>query len=364
MLVEYRIKDEDLKMVKMRLHDHTEAEIAREVKMHVGSVSRRLKELPQVYVGIRDLISKIEEDKEMLVFLLGETAPEKPQAKWARKQWEDGYHVGVPPYAYERDAAGNLKKIPEKAAVVKQIFEGVNRGKGIGELSRETELERNHVSKILRKPEYKGWVCRKGECHPSQHVEAIVSEKLWDSVQKIINRPFRAPLLYAYKYVDNCIVIDYEKAEEIKRMFKLRIEGISFSEIGRRLGWPPHSVWDRIRNPGYCGMKWKNGKLVKSDYPAIVNLKTWKAAVASKTKHKVERRERKLNESRIIAFIHREGLVTIRQICEELNLSERCVANHLHRLERGEEEVRVERLPPEYERKGAAPFPSKWRIIS
>jgi DNA-binding MarR family transcriptional regulator/DNA invertase Pin-like site-specific DNA recombinase len=76
------------------------------------------------------------------------------------------------------------------------------------------------------------------------------------------------------------------------------------------------------------------------------------------SKEKVQKTVNK-KRNKILASLSRGAEKTVSQIAQETNLSEDSVLRHLHLLEKN---GFVERILSKRERKGAVPFPTKWRV--
>lgn len=87
---------------------------------------------------------------------------------------------------------------------------------------------------------------------------------------------------FGYKIVDKHLVIDEEEAEIIKAIFKARIKGLSYSEIGKMFNMHKQTVHRIIKNRIYIGEFTYNGKVennnVKQSVDKIVTKYTYNKA--------------------------------------------------------------------------------------
>jgi predicted transcriptional regulator len=364
--VHVTISFKDIEMIKLKIANNTNKEIAQKLGITEKTVQRHLTSLPEIWPIARNVIFDIEKDEDVKAFLRGEIVLENPQVTLMRRRFDEGLHWGPAPYGY-RKKNGKLVIMPKEAKNVKKLFEGIDQGKTRPELAKELELKltNRRMYQIPRNPLYKGYVHLKEDTKRGKH-EAIVDEKLWDRVQKKLrlNRPFSVkPPPYGFKYVGDRVIIDKEKAEDIRKMFKIQIETRSFTETARRMEWPNPTVQRRIKNPRYCGMKWKNGKLIKSDYPTIITLNVWNAAnkgqMTWKEVHeKVLKERRQKSENKILAALG-ETEKTAPQLAHDTGLSPSTVRKRLKTLE---EDKMVECILPKTKRIQGKLQPFKWRI--
>lgn len=364
----YVIEEYDLKILKLKLKNKTHREIANELQISERTVQRRLKILPKIWPNIRDFIFNINEDKELKASLLGEiTSEEAPQVKWMKRQWEEGYHLGVAPRGWRKDSNGDLFRT-EEANMIKRLFVRYDNGEHLTALHKDTGIRVSVISRILHNPAHKGWVCFKEKCHRGRHYpRRIVSEELWDRVQRKLRgtRQFgMRSFPYGYSYENNKVIEHREKLAEIDKMFKLGEQGKSFLEISNEMKWHPSLVSGRMRNPFYCGKKWENGRLVDEDldYEPIVSPERWRKANSfervkgDKGLRKYRDDIRRKNRNKVLSALDRNIWKTRKEIADETGLNKTVVRKYILSLL---DEGFVEVIPPKPKRGGH--HPGKYR---
>jgi hypothetical protein len=130
------------------------------------------------------------------------------------------------PYGY-RKSHGRIVEVPQQLEKVLQVFESLDQGKSLWQTSRATGLNTHKVRKISQNPIYKGFIRWKGEEYrATDQLKATVTPELWNRVQKRkTKRPWGARKMpVGYRYEAGKIIIDPEKGDAARQMFKLRLE--------------------------------------------------------------------------------------------------------------------------------------------
>jgi len=353
----------ELKCWLLRRKGLSNKEIRRQLRVDPRSVPGYINRFIENYKELYKIVNILREApfKEI------ETDQPKHFREAFTRKFKDGYHMGPAPDGYKK-INGELEQIPERAKVIEELFIGFDEGFSIGYLSRKYKLGYHKVLYILRNPVYKGDVSFRRVTRKGRH-KPIVSEELFGRVQEKLKKlpPFAFYALPpGWIWKKGIIEYDDDVKEEIdkaKEMFKLRKESLSFAEIGRHLDVSEHTVITRIKNPFYCGMKWKNGKLVHYHNKGILTVDEWRdvnkihtprqKAAVEKAKDIGEK-----NRNTILTHLSADGK-TVSEIAKETGFADTIVRKHLYKLEEG---GYVERVSPTQTKKGACPFPTKWRV--
>lgn len=351
-----------LEMLKYRVAGLSLTEIARKFGTTGGAVARSLSVLNEIYDDLQLFVAEIEEGdliKKMRQQKIDQMKFKEPAFLRAMAEGvKTGYWYGIPPRGYKLENGKLIQT--EEAPMMKQLFEDFDEipDMTLGRLCRKFGMNRSAVMYVLRNPAYKGYRRVRGIIVKSDH-EPIVGEDLWDRVQnKVLHRPFASRSLPdPYEYREGHSIFDAKDAPRFKEMFRLRVKGLSFPEIGRQLGMHPEAVYGRIKNPYYANKKLVKGKWVDDDHEAIIDFETWKAANAPSSRGKWENviKSRKQvqakNRNKILACLG-TAEKWVSDIAKETGVSRPAVFRHLLFCEK---EGLTEKNPPG-RRKG------KWRI--
>jgi len=355
------ITKRQLQFLKYRAAGLSLGEIARKTHTSSADVACSLKKIEKVYPSIRSIVTEIERQnliEKMHKHKLASAAAKEPAFMHAMaEKVRQGYFIGVTPKGYRKEK-GRLMQT-EEAPMIKQIYEEMDKDPNItlGQLAKKFEIGRSQIMYVLSNPIYKGYIRYRGILYKGIH-EPIVSEELWNRVQdKVANRRYgQRSLPLGYKYEKGRAIIDPVTAPKIKEMFRLRVAGLEFSEIRRRLNMKHPAVVERIKNPYYANKKFVGGKWVDDDHEAIIDFETWKAANRPPLKKPWEkavglRKEvKRQNKNKILACLG-SSEKTLGEIAKETGLSKATVYKQLKSMEG----VSTEKNPPG-RRKG------KWRI--
>lgn len=301
----------------------TYAEIGKKLNVDPRNVPSYIKRFKENYKIILNLTR-----------VLGET-PLIPRVKSVQdmtakiaKRREEGKHWGSIARGLEVvDGKLVASKSLDDIKLVQDLFQGANDGKTLGQLSRDLNLTKRAASYTVRNPNYRG---------------TVVDPVLFDKVQeKVKEWRYHGALPYGILSYneDGDPVWDHEKTEEMKEVINDRKEGMSWNEISKKHGWPTSTATKRIINPVYCGMQWKDGKLVKAHNRPIISVETWRAANKAKAPLRgglFKKELEKENRNKILAFLDiksKFGLTT-HVIVENTKLSRSCVKRHLKQLEK------------------------------
>jgi len=162
---------------------------------------------------------------------------------------------------------------------------------------------------------------------------------------------------------------DPEKAPIVEKVIDLRLKGKTYKAIMDELKIKQHTVVQILKNPKYANKVLVNGEYVDAGVEEIVPFPRWLKAhnIKGKRLYEEERKAQKIKISRVLTFLeeHKPQAFSCREIAVALQLNPGSVYGYLRKLEGDKPENKlVEKIPPEHEKKGAAPFPSKWRVIS
>lgn len=117
--------------------------------------------------------------------------------------------------------------------------------------------------------------------------ELEARRQVWDeSRRRSVERGVpngRAPFGYRKRPDGRLEVVERETAK-VREAFRLRAEGMSFSEIGRRCGWSHSTCRQVLSNVAYLGVARSGAYVNENAHPAIVTRELWGAAQAGRTR--------------------------------------------------------------------------------
>lgn len=197
---------------------------------------------------------------------------------------------------------------------------------------------------------YIGEIVWNGHVYPGGHTP-IISENLWKKVQDIQHLlgevQYSNPPL-GYKWVAGLLQEDPESAVKIKQIFRLRIKGLKFKDIGKLQNLRRGRVRYIIRNPVYKGMVRREGKLVKGKHKAIIDPEVWERA------NKIPRSLSGAEARHEMGLQTREKVYdclpsTSREIAEKLGIDKSTALKHLRDLrKKGRIEAKRRKIPKGY----------------
>ena len=113
------------------------------------------------------------------------------------------YCPGKAPYGYRRSSEADKKNVlvpePRKAEIVKDLFQSYATGVSVDNLSRKYQIAPSTIGSLLRNRHYLGKIIYSGEEYEGQH-DAIITEDVFDKVQKILPKNLKATRRNAQKY--------------------------------------------------------------------------------------------------------------------------------------------------------------------
>lgn len=263
-----------------------------------------------------------------------------------------------------------LKINPEKAQVVKELFQTLEQGKTIYKFPGLPKTINPY--QIVKDPIYKGYHSLGDEILPEKHESlVIVHEQTWEQAQKMRKGPRpRAP--YGYEWFSDHLIPVPEEREAICKIFKLRLEKKGCKEIAKELKKPLmeaqeaynkavakygpdsneakdaaekvtialkqqldyHTVLDRIRNSLYKTKVWSAmGGKVKVEGEPFVDAKTWHTAQRIRISRKeTAEKQRRKTENVVKSYLSERRFATAPQIAEGTEMSYSITLGALHRL--------------------------------
>jgi DNA-binding MarR family transcriptional regulator/DNA invertase Pin-like site-specific DNA recombinase len=328
-------------IIKLKVKGYSSREIAEELKINQGNVFRSLKAFRKSYPKLRKWIKEVEKTR-YFSNLMRKTLklPERIKIvqEARRKKISKGFWPQNPPFGYKKK--GNVLTVdPEKAAIVKQIFEGRSNGKTLRQLSTVTGLAPGWVGKILRNPVYMGKIRYKHEIYQGKH-EAIISQKLWESVQPPPpNSRIYAVAPYGYKRKLYTFTKDPEAAQKVYRIFMMALDGKEISAISRATGVRKGSIHHIIHNPAYANRRKAGGKFIKGNWEPIVDFEIWQRVqgVREKLTSFEERKKSIGQERRKLGFETRRKILEFlpassAELAEKTQRTQSAVLVHLRRM--------------------------------
>lgn len=78
----------------------------------------------------------------------------------------------------------------------------------------------------------------------------------------------RAPIGYTYQ--NKKLILDTEKAAQVREIFEMCVAGINYKEICQKFNIPSSTFYQIIKNPIYLGKIRYKGSLYKGKHPAII----------------------------------------------------------------------------------------------
>jgi len=326
---------------------------------------------------------KVINEKSLWEVIEKEGATKSPM-RWVQRKFEEGYHIGTPPYGYRKDERDELVEKPEEKKVVIKLFTDADNNKSIGQLSRDSGLlkdkgktgsskdkvryilSKDKVRYILQNPVYKGMIRWMGDARRGRH-DPMVDSELFDRVQEKLKggRKFGFRSLPSEYYYDlqGRVCLNLEKVERIKRLWQLRLKKLNRAEIADELEMTAEEVRWKLRNPFYAAKKEVEGEWFDMDHEPIVDFDTWVAAnrvVVTRTDaiRKTQAKRKRRNMNKVVAALGSRRERTCSEISKDVNLSMATVYKRLYDLEK---EGSVKRIPPVRERKGVS-FPTRWQF--
>jgi len=116
---------------------------------------------------------------------------------------EGKYCPGKAPFGYQRSPDTDKKNIlvpkPRNAEILKDLFGSYANGVSVDKLSRKYQIAPSSISSFLRNRHYLGKIIYSGEEYEGQH-DAIITEEVFDKVQKILPNNHKATRYNAQKY--------------------------------------------------------------------------------------------------------------------------------------------------------------------
>lgn len=335
-----------LKCWELRQKGLTNSQIRDLTGVDARNVPGHINRFQSNYVKIRQIVERLG-DRPILKIESYRFKTEESKDGKVKK----GYFVASKsPYGY-RKVRGELVEVPEELEKVVQVFNSLDQGKSLLQTAKVTGLSTMKVNSISRNPIYKGFIRWKGQEFLSR-TRAVVSPEVWSRVQnRERNRPWGArEVPVGYKYEAERVVIDPEKVDAVRRMFRLRSEGKTFAELDRQLGLGSTSKV-AVRNPFYAAKKRENGKWVNLNHEPIVDFALWSKANSVIVEWYQNRGEKarqtgKMNRNKILTQLF-SGHKTASQLAKITGLSLSGVKRHLETLKK---DGFVEQTPVERKR--------------
>lgn len=233
---------------RLKAQGYSLSQIAKKLGKNPQDVSRGLKSFEAVYRemyrAVRELsgVSYLKKKMDYRKLVERSVGNRELRAK-------EGVWPGVVPFGY-KVVNGAMVVDPEKASVVRQVFEGCSQGVSMETVRKRTGLRNDQVYRILRNPLYKGEIRWRGQIYRGRH-EPIVSRELWDSVQNPheVGQTGVAP--FGFHWVAGRLFAEDEKLEKVKLVFKLACERKGIAEIARITGISRFNVANILKRPFY-----------------------------------------------------------------------------------------------------------------
>jgi len=326
------ISGQQIEAAVLRAQGYSLNEIAKELRLAPQSVQRSLKSLEKTYPILRQCVDELRrigyQSKRLSSRELVERAN---RAKDQRAR--EGYHIGPAPFGYIK-RHGMLEVDPEKAEIVKRIFNGRLEGKTYKQLSEETGLPYGAYGTIVKNPVYCGKLSWRGIVLQGRH-DPIIDEEKWRRAQSSLGdkpyMPMRPPL--GYKRIIDHLVVDPEGAEKVRQIFSLRLKRKTVPSISKRLGIKKGVIYTVLMHPVYMGKISTNEGYSDIDVPKIIDPRDWWAAqrISRVDVAQVMQRERGIERRRKILSCLPS---TTTEITKHINQSHPTVRHHLMLLER------------------------------
>jgi DNA-binding transcriptional ArsR family regulator len=363
--VEIRINPDEteklVKILKLRMEGYTDYRIGKELDMAPISVKRRIEHIERDYPRIVRFLRKIQRVRYFQK-IGGFALPEKRQhaQSMIKQKLSEGVPLAVgnvsvrPPLGYKR--VRNVVKIDEKKLpLAKEIFDTYYNGGNMSQLCRNHSLKPNNIRRTMYNPIYIGKIIYKGTEYYFPHLHKIDRE-IWEMCQQY-ERPTRfmaVKALFGFVRRAGRLFKDPEKASTVKKVVDMRLMGKKVCDIARATRLSSHIIRGVLNNPKYCNKLLINGKYIDAGIDEIVPFEKWlKAHEVVSDVHK--------NRRRIFTFLeeNKPRAFTYKDLMRELGLSRSIVKYNLNTLR---EDRLVDRISPDKRRKGAVPFPYKWRV--
>lgn len=205
------------------------------------------------------------------------------------------YHPRQLPFGYKLSSNKEIEVDPEKAEIVKRVFNRICNGDPPYRVAREEGFRSpQHISRTVGNPFYTGHFRYAGEIHQGKH-KPIVDKEVWEKANTMIRRAreglkgvFNPP--FGFKRVGDKIKIDEGEAEIVKKVFQLRFsERKSPKEIAKETGLSYSIIYKMLHNP---------------HYRKIVGFDLWQKAQDTRiSRSEVAKRKRSILEAKIIIFL-------------------------------------------------------------
>ena len=132
-----------------------------------------------------------------------EEAAERIKTKMNYMAEQGKYCPGKAPYGYRRSSETDKKNVlvpePREAEIVKDLFQSYANNVSVDNLSRKYQIAPSTIGSLLRNRHYLGKIIYSGKEYKGQH-DAIITEEVFDKVQKILPKNLKATRLNAQKY--------------------------------------------------------------------------------------------------------------------------------------------------------------------
>lgn len=224
------------------------------------------------------------------------------------------------PYGYYKDDEGKIKIDIEKAENIRKLFELAAKG-GEGLLEFGQKVMPGSPSKIYRllgRHIYKGYQPFSNELLHLPHL-AIIDEKTWREAQKIhVGR--RGPPPFGYRWIGLRLVPVPEEREIVQKIFILRLENKSLTEIAEKLKLQKGLPQKIIKRQLYKTRKWRvSGRTVEVEGDAFVPAVVWDRAQYIKlNKSYYAEKRRKQIQNEIINYLKKWHFATASQIARDI----------------------------------------------
>lgn len=211
--------------------------------------------------------------------LLEKRTGESPVQKMMRtkiKRAEQGYFQGPAPFGY--NVRNGLLFETEDIKKTRGVLDGFRKeGKSMKQLADEFDLSVNAVSHILRNPVHQGEFVYMGKVNKGKWKPLIMPEE-WDEIQSMMPPKGSGPPRFLYRWKDEKWIAKFRAKEKVEVMFKMRLDGKSFQEIGKAVGLSTTGAEKIIKDRRTTGKIIVSGKKVDSGFEQLVDEATWEEA--------------------------------------------------------------------------------------
>jgi DNA-binding MarR family transcriptional regulator len=255
------------------------------------------------------------------------------------------------PFGYKIGVDRKIEVDPEKAIIVKRVFERICKGEPPYRVAREEGFRSpQHISREVKNPFYVGYIKYGAEIYPGKH-EPLIDKETWERATSFIEDSkgklggvFNPPV--GFKRVGCEIKIDEERAVLVKKVFKLRcFERRTINEIAKETGLTYGQIQRMFHNPHYK-------KIVGNDLwekTQNVRISRWEIA----------KRKRSLLKTKILLFLKdKPNGCWLREISKGTGISSSAITRILKEMELEGSVWRVYGVKSKKHAKG------KWKIFS